>query len=245
MEEQIDNSAVAGETYGSQADQTPQSTDTTPQSEQSSADGQAEGLLAGKFKTQDDLVKGYEELQSDYSRKLGNYKETEAKATEYDALAEYLNMIGQPAQNAGGNVLTAPEEADTEQQYISREEFARQQQSMYENMQRQLRTRDQVSEAERLYPELKTDKTFRDFVTGQLVLYPAKTVSQIANIVKESFKEVQAQGAKEEIEKVSEKQQAFIEGSRKAPAPSQIDELREKAKKTGDWTAYLKEGILK
>lgn len=243
MEEQIDNSAVAGETYGSQADQTPQSTDITPQSEQPSADGQAEGLIAGKFKSQDDLVNSYKELES----KLGNYKETEAKATEYDALAEYLNMIGQPAQNIGGNAQEAPEtsyaDVDYQQQIESR--LAQKEQEIMQRVQLQLRTRDEVADAERLYPELKTDSTFRELVAGQLVINPKKSVKDAAKIVAERLMVVKQQGAKEEIEKVSEKQQAFIEGSRKAPAPSQVDELRSKAEKTGDWTAYLKEAILK
>ena len=220
-------------------DQTPQSTDQTPQSEQPTADGQAEELIAGKFKTQDDLVKSCKELET----KLGNYKETEAKASEYDALAEYLNMVGQPAQNVGGNVQEAPEQAYTEQDFETR--LAQKEQEIMQRVQLQLRTRDEVAEAERLYPELKTDSTYRELVAGQLVINPKKTVKDAAKTVAERLTVVKAQGAKAEIEKVSEKQQAFIEGTRKASAPSDVDNLRQKAEETGDWTAYLKEANLK
>lgn len=87
-----DQLAPDADTQEEQVDDTEESSDSTEETQDAEVE---ERLLAGKYKSVEDLEKAYKEAESF----IGNRKETEAKAREYDRLvAQQARAAGQPVK---------------------------------------------------------------------------------------------------------------------------------------------------
>lgn len=206
---------------------------------------EGETLLAGKFKTPEELEKSYKELESKLGAGPEEIETWRQKAETFDALAPYL-------ESSEGEAEEAPEEEEEEEKpkkpspapfRISPEGRA----AMIAEQRIQLFK--QEMDFEKTFGELAKDKAFRNAVAGQL--NAARLEGKIITLV-DAGKEIvklmeraKEEGKKEQAEALTPAEQAFVESSRSAPAPSKVAESYEKGMKTGDFADYLKETIVK
>ncbi len=141
-----------------------------------------------KGKSPEDIVKSYVELE----RKVGNYSDIEKKALLYDEVSPILEAIRQPQK---------PGEVDPSQ-FQSAEEFiqymdgksAKERQALEHKLEARIEAERKLSEVREAYPEMKTDKTFRDFVIMKMNQNPSADVMDAAKSVKEYFAEIETRG---------------------------------------------------
>lgn len=208
QEEQVSSPV---EEQADEAEMSPES----PSEEQPADDTEDIQLLAGKFKTPEDLEKSYRELES----KLGNYKEVEEKARAFEQLRQAPTPpVPLPAPNANdyidadGNIDLATYERDMAnfnariaQNATESARFAAQ----------ETIDRDKV---EQEFPEIKTDDSFAKSVVSlyrqgfaPTLLEAAKEVNKLRS---SSAEQAKREGAAIKEREISQKIQSTTERSR-------------------------------
>lgn len=190
-----------------QVDDTEESSDSTE--EEQSAEEEEERLLAGKYKSVEDLEKAYKEAESF----IGNRKETEEKARSYDRLvAQQARTAGQPIQGRpkltsyiskeDGTIDTARYDADMDKWEQSKD--------AYINTVSDQRAQEQVDmrKAEADFPYLVTDRMAAGTIVQQYKLgnygslyESAKAFDEYRNSLTSNAKKAGAETEKRELSK--------------------------------------------
>jgi hypothetical protein len=210
-EDTLMQSGGAGSQTQSNTDDETDNSSSSPSEEDGAEDTEVEKLLAGKYKSAEELERAYKELES----KLGNYKTIEEKAAAFDHLSKMQNSVSAPKMPSAADFVSADGSVD----WVGYNAFIQTQARL--EAQRAVQEQIDVDKAERDYPYLATDKKAAGFVVNAYRNGEYRSIYEAAKAFDElrlsASSEAKKAGAQEKEREIAQKVRS---GSERASARS-------------------------